>query len=124
MTTKKAGHIESFLQKANQAIDSALDQGVKKADKILDEAMDKGKITANEAIKVSEELRKHALKESKKLKEKGEKQLNKGISAAKSTVSNRNDTLDALAKLGELRKAEVITDREFREKKKKLLAQI
>lgn len=121
---RKPGYIEKFLKRADKAIDSAVEQGVKRADEILEDAVELGKITASEAQKRSEVLRKQAEKESKKLKSKGEKKLGKSIDAAKKITAGKGDALETLAKLGELKKAGIITDKEFRAKKKKLLAQI
>lgn len=112
----RKGHIESFLEKADKALDSAVEQGVKKADGILDSAVALGKITAGEAKRASESLRDRAAARG------GGGEPARGGGAAGG--GQRSDALDALAKLGELRKARVITEKEFKEKKAKLLEEV
>ncbi len=126
MATKKLrpGYIEKFLKRADKAIDEAIDQGVKRADALLADAAEFGKITASEAKKKSVELRKHAEIESERLKAKGERKITKSITSAKKMVSTSRNDLETLAKLGELRKAGIITEKEFRVKKKQILSKI
>lgn len=114
----RKGHIESFLEKADKALDSAVEQGVKKADGILDSAVALGKITAGEAKRASESLRDRAAAGGGG----GGGRPARGGGAAGG--GQRSDALDALAKLGELRKARVITEKEFKEKKAKLLEEV
>jgi len=122
--TKKPGYIERFLKRADKAIDEAVSQGVKRADEILDDAVVFGKMAATEAEKKSRDLRKQAKIESAKLKARGETELVKGIATARRLASSTNENLETLAKLNELRKAGIITEREFQEKKKKILSRI
>ncbi len=126
MATKKLrpGYIEKFLKRADKAIDEAIDQGVKRADALLADAAEFGKITASEAKKKSADLRKHAAIESERLKAKGERKITKSIASAKKMVSTSRNDLETLAKLGELRKAGIITEKEFRVKKKQILSKI
>ena len=126
MATKKLrpGYIEKFLKRADKAIDEAIDQGVKRADALLADAAEFGKITASEAKKKSVDLRKHAEIESERLKAKGERKITKSIASAKKMVSTSRNDLETLAKLGELRKAGIITEKEFRVKKKQILSKI
>jgi len=119
-TSKKGGYIEKLLKKA----DKALQEGVKKADEVLDDAVELGVMTAKQAGKTSKELRNKAKKERKALQERGIGKINEGISAAKSATSNTQNDLEILKKLGKLRKAEVITEKEFQAKKKKILDRI
>lgn len=119
-TKKKIGHIEKFLKRA----DKAIDEGIKKADEILDDAVEFGVMAAGQAKKTSFELRKKAEKESEILKKRGSAKLNEGILAAKSATSNVEDDLKTLEKLGKLKKSGVITEKEFQEKKKKILSRI
>lgn len=111
----RKGHIESFLEKADRALDSAVEQGVKKADDILDSAVSLGKITAGEAKRASESLRDRAASGGGAGRRAGQ---------GPGPGGSRSDALDALAKLGELRKARVITEKEFKEKKAKLLEEV
>lgn len=121
---RKAGYIERFLKRADKAIDEAVNQGVQRADEILYDAVEFGKLAATEADKKSKELRKQAKVESAKLKARGETELVRGISAARKLASSTNENLETLAKLNELRKAGIITEREFQEKKRKILSRI
>jgi len=126
MATKKLrpGYIEKFLKRADKAIDEAIDQGVKRADALLADAAEFGKITAIEAKKKSADLRKQAEVESKRLKAKGERKITKSIASAKKMASTSRNDLETLVKLGELRKAGIITEKEFRVKKKQILSKI
>ena len=119
-TKKKKGHIEKFLKKA----DKALDEGIKKADEILEDAVEFGGMAASQAKKTSIKLRKKAEKESKSLKKKGAAKLSEGILAAKNVTYNVEDDLKTLSKLGKLRESGILTEKEFQEKKKKILARI
>ena len=119
-TKKKTGHIEKFLKRA----DKAIDEGIKKADEILDDAVEFGGMAAGQAKKTSFELRRKAEKESESLKKKGIAKLNEGLLAAKSATSNVEGDLKTLEKLGKLKESGVITEKEFQEKKKKILARI
>lgn len=120
MGNKKGGYIDKFLKKA----DKAIQEGVKKADEALEEAVEFGSITAKQAAKTSKELRNQAKKESEALQKKGIKKINEGITNAKNVTSNTNEDLEILKKLGKLRKAEIITEKEFQAKKKKILDRI
>ncbi|MDH5463903.1 MAG: SHOCT domain-containing protein [Nitrosopumilus sp.] len=117
---KKGGYIDRFLKKA----DKAIDEGIKRADEALDDAVEFGGMAASQAKKTSEELRKKATKEKEIIKEKGIKKINEGITAARMISGKVDEDLVALEKLGELRKAGVLTEKEFQEKKKKILSRI
>ena len=121
---KQPGYIEKFLKRADKAVDEALTQGVKRADEILADAVEFGKIAAKEADRKSRDLRKQAKIEGAKLKSKGEQEIIKGISTAKRLTATDKTDLETLAKLGELRKAGIITESEFQSKKKKILGRI
>ena len=116
---KRVGHIEKFLKRA----DKAIDEGIKKADEILDDAVEFGELAAGQAKKTSTELRKRAKKEGEILKKKGTEKINEGITAAKSAASSPED-LKTLERLGKLKKSGILTEKEFQEKKKKILARI
>jgi len=120
MKDKKGGYIDKFLKKA----DKAIQEGVIKADGILEEAVEFGSMTAKQAAKTSKELRNQAKKERETLQKRGIEKINKGISTARKVTSNAHDDLEILKKLGRLRKAEVITEKEFQTKKKKILDRI
>lgn len=120
MGAAKKGHIEKFLKKA----DKAIQEGIKKADDVLEDAVEFGAMTAKQASKTSKDLRKQAKKEKEMLKKRGVKKITEGISVAKNVTSNTQDDLEILKKLGKLRKSEVITEKEFQAKKKKILDRI
>lgn len=119
-TKKKGGYIERFLKKA----DKAIDEGIKRADEALEEAVEFGEMAASQAKKASDELTKKALKEKEIIKSKGIKKINEGTTAAKNVTSKADEDLVTLEKLGKLRKAGVLTEKEFQEKKKKILSRI
>ena len=120
MKDKKGGYIDKFLKKA----DKAIQEGVKKADEALEEAVEFGSMTAKQAAKTSKELQKQAKKERDALQKKGMVKITEGITSAKKITSNAHDDVELLKKLGKLRKAEVITEKEFQAKKKKILDRI
>ena len=120
MGSKKGGYIDKFLKKADEAIQ----EGVKKADEVLEEAVEFGSMTAKQAAKTSKELRSRAKMERKALQKKGMEKINEGLATAKKVTSNVHEDLEILKKLGKLRKSEVITEKEFQAKKKKILDRI
>lgn len=113
-------YIEKFLKKA----DRALQDGVKRADEALDDAVELGAITAKQAAKASKDLRGRAKKERIALQKRGAEKLSKGVSAARRISADPEADLATLEKLGQLRKAKVITEKEFQAKKKKILDRI
>ena len=76
------------------------------------------------ATDINKSLRNKAKKERRALQERGIEKISEGISAAKSITSDTQNDLETLKKLGKLRKAEVITEKEFQAKKKKILDRI
>ena len=120
----RPGHIEKFLKRADSAIDQAVKDGIKRADEILEDAVEFGKIASKEAQKKSIELRKQAKKESEKLKSRGEQKIQQSVDVAKSITSANKKDLETLAKLGELKKAGIISQKEFQAKKKEILKRI
>ncbi len=117
---RRTGHIERFLKRA----DKAIDEGIKKADEILDDAVEFGELATGQAKKTSQQLRRRAKKEGEILKKKGAEKINEGIIAAKSAAASAEEDLKTLEKLGKLKKSGIITEKEFQEKKKKILARI
>lgn len=126
MASKKSSprYIEKFLKRADKAIDDAVKKGIKRADEIVDDAVKYGKIASKEAQKKSTELKKIAKIEGDRLKAEGEKKINSSIAKAKKMTSSEKNDLETLAKLGELRKSGIITEKEFQLKKKKILNRI
>jgi hypothetical protein len=117
---KKTGYIERFLKKA----DKAIDEGIKRADEALEDAVEFGAIAAGQAKKTSEDLRKRAEKEKEAIRTIGTKKINEGITAARIATGKAEEDLAMLEKLGKLRKSGVLTEKEFQEKKKKILERI
>ncbi len=126
MVSKKIrpGYIEKFLKRADKAIDNAVEEGIKRADEIVADAVEFGKIASKEAQKKSIELKKIARVEGERLKAEGERKINKSIAKVKKMTSSERNDLETLAKLGELRKAGILTEKEFQSKKKKILKRI
>jgi len=91
---------------------------------VLEDAVEFGAMTAKQASKASKDIRKQAKKEKEELQKRGIKKITEGISVAKNVTSNTQDDLEILKKLGKLRKSEVITEKEFQAKKKKILGRI
>ena len=120
MGTAKKGHIEKLLKNA----DNAIQEGIKKAEEILNDAVEFGAMTAKQASKTSKELQSQAKKEKKLLEKRGIAKITEGMTVAKNITSNTQDDLEILKKLGKLRKSEVITEKEFQSKKKKILDRI
>jgi polyhydroxyalkanoate synthesis regulator phasin len=120
MRSGKNGHIEKFLKIA----DKAIQEGIQKADEVLENAVELGAMTAKQASKTSKDIRKQAKKEREDLQKRGIEKITKGLSAANNITSNTHDDLEILKKLGKLRKSEVITEKEFQAKKKKILDRI
>ena len=69
-------------------------------------------------------LKKIAKIEGARLKAEGERKIYKSISKAKKMTSSERNDLETLAKLGELRKAGILTEKEFQTKKKKILKRL
>ncbi len=126
MASKKIrpGYIEKFLKRADKAIDDAVKDGIKRADEIVADAVEFGKIASIEAQKKSIELKKIARVEGERIKAEGERRINKNIAKVKKMTSSERNDLETLAKLGELRKAGILTEKEFQSKKKKILKRI
>ena len=120
MVSKDPGYLGKFLKRA----DKAIDDGIKKADEVLEDAVEFGVMATSQAKKTSTELQNRAKKEQTNIRKKGVKKINDGILAAKKATSNSDHNLEILEKLGKLRKAGVITEKEFQAKKKKILAKI
>ena len=117
-------YIEKFLKRADKAIDDAVEDGIRRADEIVADAVEFGKIASKEAQKKSIELKKIAKIEGARLKAEGERKIYKSISKAKKMTSSERNDLETLAKLGELRKAGILTEKEFQTKKKKILKRL
>lgn len=116
---KSGGYVSKFLKKA----DKAIDKGIRKADSVVDDAIEFSQKTAKEAEKTGKILSKEAKTKTAALKLESSKRISKGLTAAKKlTVKQENFAL--LEKLDALRKSGIITEKEFRQKKKDILERI
>ena len=89
-------------------------------DKLLDsigEAQEKGQ-------KIGKMAKIRGLKLSKQVKAEARKTVSKKITKAKRMIRSSDDNLELIKKLGELKKAGVISNKEFQTKKKQLLDKI
>ena len=89
-------------------------------DKLLEsigEAREKGQ-------KIGKLAKIRGIKLSKKVKTEAKKTVSKKITKAKRMIRSSDDNLELLKKLGELKKAGVISNKEFQTKKKQLLDKI
>lgn len=118
-TKKKGGYVSKFLKKADRAIDKS----IKKADKALDEAIEFSQKTAKDADKTKKILESEARKRASALKIESSKRISEGLSAAKK-LATKQENFALLEKLDTLRKSGVITETEFRKKKKEILDRI
>jgi len=73
---------------------------------------------------ISETISKKGSNIGSKLKKKTKSGIKSGINAGKNLKKNSQKELDLIKKLGDLQKAGIITNKEFQEKKKKILAKI
>ena len=127
---KKRGYISKFLDTA----DKAIQDGVKKADEALDAGIELGIISAKQARVEAKRLRKEAEKEAAKLQKKAEIEANKIKNKSEKRIKTRiaalkqapspEENLRILEKLGKLKKAGIISQKEFQQKKKQLLKDI
>ncbi len=102
------------MAKKHKLVDDVTRQ---KSEEIIKHAKKKG-------YKISEKI---AIKGSilgSKLKKKTKSSIKSGINAGRKFKSTPHKDLDLLQKLGDLQKAGIITNKEFQEKKKKILSKI
>ncbi len=97
----------------------------KKSDEFI---IDKLLRKADEAKKTGLELTRIAVEQAelsgRELSKEGRRKINESIAAAKKKFSSGEEHLAMLEKLGKLRKAGVITEKEFQTKKKEILKRI
>jgi len=83
---------------------------------------------AEEAKKTGLELTRIAVEQAelsgRELSKEGRKKISESIAAAKKKFSSGEEDLAMLEKLGKLRKAGIITEKEFQTKKKEILKRI
>lgn len=73
-------------------------------------------------LSFSEMAKKRGPEVTKLLRGKGREGLSKGIATARKAVYSRKETLELIERLGSLKAAGLITEGEFQQKKKELLA--
>jgi len=149
---KSRGYISKFLETADKVIgsgiknaDAAIQEGIKKADEALDAGIEIGIFTAKQArletkrvrnqaekeVKILQDqtrkeislLQKRAEQKAEQFRNQSNKEIKKRIKKLKGT-SSRQENLRILSKLSQLKKAGVITNKEFQQKKKQLLKNI
>ena len=113
LAKRKAKEI-SHKAKRKQLVDDVTRQ---KTDEVLAQAKKKG-------FEISEILSKKGSVLGSKVRKKASSGVKKGVQVSKSLKYSTQKDLDLLEKLGALRKAGIITEKEFKEKKNKILAKI
>ena len=93
------------------------DEFVDKLLESIDEAKEKGQ-------KIGRLAKIRGLKLGKQVKAEARKTVSKKITKAKRMIRSSDDSLELLKKLGELKKAGIISNKEFQTKKKQLLDKI
>ena len=104
--------------------DDIIKQLFKKADEAKKTGIALSKIAAKEAQLRGKELSKEAQIRGKELSKEGKKRLDECVAAAKQKMSSSDEHLKTLEKLGKLKKAGIISDKEFQAKKKEILKRI
>lgn len=69
----------------------------------------------------TEIAKKRAPEITKLVAEKGRESLDKGVATAKKAITSKKETLELIEKLGSMKSAGLLTEKEFQEKKKELL---
>lgn len=103
----------------------------KKPDSLFDKIKDKvveartsGETFSKIAIEKGREGFVAGTEKGKKVSKKGVKEIRKSISSAKNAMSSKNEIIEMIEKLGRLKESGFLTDEEFQNKKKELLAKI
>ncbi len=135
------GYFSKFLKTADKAIaqgiknaDEAIHEGIKQADEALDTGIELGIISTKQARLQAKKLRKQVEKEALQFQKQAEKKAQiirtrseKEIKSRLKKVTrstSKKENLRLLEKLAKLKKAGIITEREFQQKKKELLREI
>lgn len=113
LAKRKAKEI-SHKTKRKQLVDDVTRQ---KTDEVLAQAKKKG-------FEISEILAKKGSVLGSKVRKKASSGVKKSVQVGKSLKHSTQKDLDLLEKLGALRKAGILTEKEFKEKKNKILAKI
>lgn len=113
LARKKIQELGSMAKK-HKLVDDVTRQ---KSEEIIKHAKKKG-------YKISEKITAKGSVLGSNLKKKTKSGIKSGIQAGKNLKSSTHKDLDLLKKLGDLQKAGIITNKEFQEKKKKILSKI
>ena len=89
-------------------------------DKLLESVEDAKK----KGQKIGKMARIRGVKLSQRVKSRAKKTVSKKITKAKRMIRSSDDNVELIKKLGELKKAGIITNKEFQAKKKQLLGKI
>ena len=82
------------------------------------------KLNIKKGQKIGKLARVRGIKLSKRVKTRAKKTVSKKITKAKRMIRSSDDNVELIKKLGELKKAGIITSKEFQTKKKQLLDKI
>lgn len=104
----------SQMAKNHKLVDDVTRQ---KSEEIIKEAKKKG-------YAISEKIYLKGSNLGSRLKKKTKSGIKAGFEAGKNIKTSKHTNLDLLKKLGDLQKAGIITNKEFQEKKKKILSKI
>ena len=101
-----------------------LEKLAKRADSMIDDAVGVGKMAVDEAKNTGKDITGRLDKEAKPLLEKGKRSIGDSLSQAKGINVSLDEQLNALERLAKLKDADVLTEEEFAEQKRKILARI
>ncbi len=139
--SQSRGYISKFLKTTDKAIaqgikdaDKAIHEGIKKADEALDAGIELGIISSKQARIDAKKFRKQAEKEALQfqkqveknaqiIRTKSEKEIKSRLKKVTRSTSKK-ENLRLLEKLAKLKKAGIISGKEFQQKKKELLREI
>ena len=93
-------------------------------DEFVDKLLESIGETKEKGQKIGKLAKIRGIKLSKKVKAEAKKTVSKKITKAKRMIRSSDDNLELIKKLGELKKAGVISNKEFQVKKKQLLDKI
>lgn len=96
----------------------------KKDDDLIKRLLKKAEETRQVGYELGKIAAEQAQLHGKKFRTDAEKSLSSSIASAKRFMSSQEEDLKTLEKLGKLKKAGIISEREFQEKKKKILSRI
>ena len=96
----------------------------KKDDDIIKQLLKKADEAKKTGIELSKIAAKQAREKGQELSIESKRRLDEGVSAAKKKMSSADEHLKTLEKLGKLKEAGIISEKEFQAKKKDILRRI